>query len=74
MISGENDEFVLSGEGRKHHVHLRKDAALLPEFVVDSSIEPRRFRVQRPQSHMMEELIQSTAVLVRLSGLLNADF
>ena len=73
MIGGENDELVLSRESRKHHVHLREDAALLPEFVVDGSIESRGFGIQRPQSHMMEELVQPTSLLIRLGGLLDAD-
>ncbi len=65
---------MLSRQGREHHVHLRQHAAMSAQFDVDRAIEPRRFAVQRPQSHVAQQMGQSAANVVRLRGLLNPSF
>ena len=65
---------MLSRQGREHHVHLRQHAALSTQFDVDRAIEPGRFAVQGPQTHVAQQLGQPAAIVVRLRGLLNPNF
>ena len=49
---------MLSRQGREHHVHLRQHAALSTQFDVDRAIEPGRFAVQGPQTHVAQQMGQ----------------
>ena len=65
---------MLSRQGGEHHVHLRQHAALSTQFDVDRAIEPGRFAVRGPQTHVAHQLGQPAANVVRLRGLLNPSF
>ncbi len=65
---------MLSRQGREHHVHLRQRAALSTQFDVDRAIEPGRFAVQGPQTHVAQQMGQPAANVVRIRGLLKPDF
>lgn len=65
---------MLSCKGGYHHIHLRQSATAASQLQVNSSINAAGFTIERPETHMPQELIQAATILFRMGGLLDADF